>query len=44
MYKTMPTKRHKHILEFLQEVFPAPAVILHLGVRNLFSEIMEEHR
>lgn len=44
MYKTMPTKRYKHTLGFLQEVFPAPAVVLHLGVRNPFSVIMEEHR
>ena len=43
MYKTMPTKRYKHTLKFLQEVLPAPAVILDLGVRNPFSEIMEEH-
>jgi hypothetical protein len=43
MYKTMPNKRYKHTLAFLKEVLPAPAVLLDLGVRNPFSEIMEEH-
>ena len=43
MYKTMPNKRYRHTLEFLQEVLPAPAVILDLGVRNPFTEIMEEN-
>lgn len=36
-------KRYKHSLEFLQNVLPAPATILDLGVRNPFSEIMEQH-
>lgn len=39
----MPNKRYKHTLEFLQEVLPAPAVVLDVGVRNPFSEIMEEN-
>ncbi|MFC2109925.1 methyltransferase [Bacteroidota bacterium] len=43
MYKKMPTKRYDHTLAFLKEVLPAPAVILDLGVRNPFSEIMEEN-
>lgn len=43
MYKTIPTKRYEHTLKFLQEVLPAPAVILDLGIRNPFSEIMEAH-
>jgi len=43
MYKTIPTKRYQHTLAFLKEVLPAPAVILDLGIRNPFSEIMEEN-
>jgi len=43
MYKKLPSKRYKHTLEFLQSVLPAPATILDLGVRNPFSEIMEEN-
>lgn len=43
MYKKTPTKRYKHTLEFLQKVLPAPAVVLDLGIRNPFTEIMEEH-
>lgn len=43
MYTTLPKKRYRHTLEFLKEVLPAPAVILDLGVRNPFSEIMEAH-
>ena len=37
------SRRYKSTLKFLQKVLPAPAVILDLGVRNAFSEIMEEH-
>lgn len=36
-------KRYKHTLEFLQKVLPAPATILDLGTRNVFSEIMEKN-
>lgn len=43
MYAKMPSKRYKHTLEFLQSVLPAPATILDLGVRNPFSEIMEQN-
>ena len=43
MYHKLPLKRYAHILEFLQSVLPAPATILDLGVRNPFSEIMEQH-
>ena len=43
MYKKIPTKRYKHTLEFLQKVLPAPAVVLDLGIRNPFTEIMEEN-
>jgi len=43
MYKKLPTKRYQETLRFLQEVLPAPATVLDLGVRNPFSEIMEEH-
>lgn len=37
------SRRYSNTLNFLQEVVPAPAVILDLGVRNAFSEIMEAH-
>ncbi len=43
MYNIIPKKRYKHTLEFLQNVLPAPATILDLGVRNPFSEIMEQN-
>jgi len=43
MYKKTPTKRYNNTLCFLQEVLPAPAVILDIGVRNPFSEIMEQN-
>ena len=37
------SKRYRHTLKFLQKVLPAPASILDLGVRNDFSEIMEQN-
>ncbi|WGH75838.1 methyltransferase [Tenacibaculum tangerinum] len=43
MYSKLPEKRYKHTLTFLQKHLPAPAVILDLGVRNPFSEIMEKN-
>ena len=43
MYKKLPQRRYQHTLEFLREVLPSPAIILDLGVRNPFSEIMEEN-
>ncbi len=36
-------RRYKLTLEFLQRVVPAPATILDLGTRNVFSEIMEQN-
>jgi len=39
----IPFKRYAHTLKFLQSVLPAPATILDLGVRNAFSEIMEQN-
>ncbi|WP_424495129.1 methyltransferase [Salinimicrobium sp. GXAS 041] len=43
MYEdNFPDKRFKHTLEFLQQVAPAPAQILDLGVENPFSEIMKK--
>lgn len=36
-------RRYRKTLAFLQKHVPAPAVILDLGVRNAFSEIMEDH-
>ncbi|QED38830.1 class I SAM-dependent methyltransferase [Antarcticibacterium arcticum] len=45
MYEnTFPGKRFKKTLEFLQNVTPPPANVLDLGIRNPFSEIMEDHR
>ena len=43
MYHKLPSKRYAHTLEFLQKNLPAPATILDLGVRNPFSEIMEQN-
>ncbi|WP_026777195.1 methyltransferase [Polaribacter sp. Hel_I_88] len=43
MYTKIPHKRYAHTLAFLQRVMPAPATILDLGIRNPFSEIMEQH-
>ncbi|VAW19732.1 FIG00652927: hypothetical protein [hydrothermal vent metagenome] len=43
MYSKIPIKRYEHTLKFLQNVLPAPATILDLGVRNPFSEIMEQN-
>ncbi|WP_111709257.1 methyltransferase domain-containing protein [Lutibacter citreus] len=43
MYNKLPAKRYRHTLEFLQSVLPAPATVLDLGVRNPFSEIMEQN-
>ncbi|CAM1372580.1 methyltransferase domain-containing protein [Tenacibaculum xiamenense] len=43
MYNKLPKKRYSHTLEFLKKHVPAPAKILDLGVRNPFSEIMEQN-
>ncbi|AZJ32035.1 methyltransferase [Tenacibaculum sp. Mcav3-52] len=43
MYFKLPKKRYNHTLQFLQKHLTAPATILDLGVRNPFSEIMEEN-
>ena len=44
MYEnSFPNKRYEETLRFLQTVVPAPADILDLGVKNPFSEIMEEN-
>jgi hypothetical protein len=43
MYNKLPKKRYQRTLRFLKEVVPAPATVLDLGVRNPFSEIMEEN-
>ena len=42
MYSTLPTYRYNKTISFLKRVLPAPATVLDLGVRNPFSEIMEE--
>ena len=45
MYEnTYPEKRFQKTIEFLEEVVPAPARILDLGVKNPFSEIMQRHK
>ena len=41
MYNTIPKKRYEHTLAFLQKHVPKTAVILDLGIRNPFTEIME---
>ena len=43
MYSKLPSKRYEHTLAFLQKAIPAPATILDLGIRNPFSEIMEQN-
>ncbi|QTD37204.1 methyltransferase [Polaribacter batillariae] len=43
MYAKIPVKRYQKTLDFLQKSIPSPATILDLGVRNPFSEIMEQH-
>jgi len=43
MYKKLPKKRYNHTINFLKKTIPAPATILDLGIRNPFSEIMEQH-
>lgn len=43
MYEnSYPAKRYQHTLSFLKEVIPPPAELLDIGVRNPFSEIMEQ--
>ncbi|WP_029035440.1 methyltransferase [Salinimicrobium terrae] len=41
--KTFPNKRYKETIDFLTKVAPAPAYILDLGVRNPFTQVMEEY-
>lgn len=43
MYNKLPRRRYNNTLQFLQSVLPAPAIILDLGVRNPFCEIMEQN-
>ena len=43
MYKKIPHRRYQLTLDFLQKAVPSPATILDLGVRNPFSEIMEQN-
>ncbi len=43
MYDKVPLRRYKKTLHFLKQVLPAPATILDVGVRNPFSEIMEQN-
>lgn len=43
MHSTLPIKRYQNTLNFLKSVLPAPATILDLGVRNPFTEIMEQN-
>ena len=41
--KTFPNKRYKETLQFLNNVVPAPAKVLDLGVKNPFSELMSQN-
>lgn len=43
MYSKTPINRYQKTLEFLNNSIPAKSIILDLGVRNPFSEIMEEN-
>lgn len=43
MYNKLPKKRYTHTLKFLKNHIPPSSTILDLGVRNPFSEIMEEN-
>lgn len=43
MYIKLPVNRYNNTIAFLLKVLPPPAIILDLGVRNPFSEIMEQH-
>ena len=43
MYIQIPHRRYQKTLNFLQKVLPSPATILDLGIRNPFSEIMEQN-
>ena len=43
MYEnSFPSKRYKKTIEFLEESLPAPSKILDLGVKNPFSELMNQ--
>lgn len=43
MYQKLPKKRYDHTIAFLNKNIPKTSKILDLGVRNPFSEIMEEN-
>jgi len=43
MYNQLPKKRYAHTLVFLQKHIPKESVILDLGVKNPFTEIMESN-
>jgi len=43
MFPKHHQRRYTLTLRFLQKVLPAPATILDLGVKNPFSEIMEQN-
>ena len=43
MDSKIPHRRYRLTLQFLQKSVPSPATILDLGVRNAFSEIMEQN-
>ena len=44
MYEnSFPNKRYKHTLEFLQKHVPESQSILDLGVKNPFTNIMQDH-
>ncbi|MBL4606135.1 MAG: methyltransferase [Flavobacteriaceae bacterium] len=43
MFPNNHQRRYELTLRFLQKVVPAPATILDLGIRNPFTEIMEQN-
>lgn len=43
MQNKIPHRRYKQTLKFLKSVLPNRSTVLDLGVRNHFSEIMEEN-
>ncbi|WP_369047577.1 methyltransferase [Tenacibaculum sp. UWU-22] len=43
MYDILPQKRYNNTIAFLKKVVSAPTTIFDLGVRNPFSEIMEQY-
>lgn len=43
MYTKLSVRRYQLTLNFTQQVLLSPAIILGLGVRNIFTEIMKRN-